>query len=75
MPPLIEKEKCIGCGQCVEICQMDVFFGSRKKEIPLIRYPEECWHCHSCVMACPEEGAISVRVPLPALPYYRSGRL
>jgi adenylylsulfate reductase subunit B len=67
MPPVIEREKCTGCGQCVDICQMDVFFGTKRGEVPRMSYPEECWHCNACVDVCPVEDAISVRVPLPAM--------
>lgn len=71
MPPVIEREKCTRCGKCVDICQMDVFFGSKPKEFPVISYPEECWHCNACVMACPSEGAVTVRLALPASLFYR----
>ncbi len=30
MPPVIKKDRCTGCGVCVDICSMDVFFGSKK---------------------------------------------
>jgi adenylylsulfate reductase subunit B len=65
MPPLINEEKCIACGKCADICPQDVFFGSEKKKKPVISYPEECWHCNACVLDCPAEGAIKVRIPLP----------
>ena len=67
MPPVIEKDKCSCCGQCVDMCSEDVFFGSRKKEIPIVAYPQECWHCNACVLACPVEGAIRLRIPLPMM--------
>jgi adenylylsulfate reductase subunit B len=70
MPPVIDRKKCVACGKCVDVCQMDVFFGSRPKAVPTIRYPEECWHCNACVMACPEHLAIEVRLPLPASIFY-----
>jgi len=43
---------------------MDVFKILDKKEIPEIRYPEECWHCNACVLDCKQE-ALSLRIPLP----------
>ena len=67
MPPVIDKEKCSACGVCASVCPMDVFFGSKPKEIPVITYPEECWHCSACVVDCPVEGAIKLRMPLPML--------
>ena len=71
MPPIINKEKCIACGRCVEVCPQDVFWGSKEKEIPVISYAEECWHCNACVQECPEEGAVRIRIPLPAMLLYK----
>ena len=65
MPPVIDEEKCSGCGTCADICLQDVFFGSEKGEVPVVSYPEECWHCNACVLDCPVEGAIRLRIPLP----------
>ena len=65
MPPIINNQKCTACGKCVDICPQDVFFGSERKKTPVITYPEECWHCNACVLDCPIEGAISLRIPLP----------
>lgn len=61
MPPLINQEKCIRCGTCVEICPLDVI--KRVNEDIVVKYPEECWHCRACVMDCPQD-AISMRYPL-----------
>lgn len=64
MPPIINKNKCINCKNCVAICPTDVY-GLQKKDAvcPEIQYPEECWHCNSCVLECPVK-AISLRLPL-----------
>ncbi len=53
MPPIINEKKCSKCGKCVDICSEDVFFGSKKGEVPTVAYGEECWHCNACVSACP----------------------
>lgn len=71
MPPVIDPEKCKRCATCADICSEDVFFGTRKGETPLVTYPEECWHCNACVLDCPAEGAISLRIPLPMIMAYR----
>ena len=71
MPPVINKDECISCGKCADICSEDVFFGSKKKEFPVVTYPEECWHCNACVIDCPVEGAIRLRIPLPAMICYK----
>ena len=71
MPPIINEDKCTACGICANGCPQDVFFGSKNKEIPVVSYPEECWHCNACVLDCPAEGAISLRIPLPMLIVYK----
>lgn len=71
MPPIIDKDKCDRCGKCVEICEGDVFYASKKGEFPKVSYPEECWHEASCVQVCPIEGAIRLRVPLPMMISYK----
>lgn len=64
MPPVIDKTKCIGCGTCAEICNSSLFVFNREKDkYPQVKFPEECWHCDSCVLDCPTK-AISLRVPL-----------
>ncbi len=71
MPPIINKGRCSGCGVCVEVCSQDVFFGSKEGEIPVVSYPEECWHCNACVLECPVEEAIRLRIPLPTMVCYK----
>jgi adenylylsulfate reductase subunit B len=66
MPPIINDEKCNACAVCADICPTDVFHIEEKGAIPDIRYPEECWHCNSCVLDCKEE-AMSLRIPLPVM--------
>jgi adenylylsulfate reductase subunit B len=71
MPPVINEEKCICCGTCADVCPLDVFYGSRENETPTVSYPEECWHCNSCVLECPAEGAIRLRIPLTSMILYK----
>ena len=71
MPPIIDEDSCSACGVCVEICPQDVFWGSPKKQIPQITFPEECWHCNACVLDCPKEGAIRLRIPVTAMLLYK----
>lgn len=69
MPPIIDKEKCNACGLCADVCPTDVFYVAEKKTVPVVRYPEECWHCNSCVLDC-KRSAVELRVPLPAMMLY-----
>lgn len=63
MPPIIEKEKCVFCTVCAEICPLNVLKADKEKKEIVVRYPEECWHCRACVVDCPKE-AVSIRYPL-----------
>lgn len=64
MPPIIDMEKCSGCGLCDAICPADAIYMkiSEEKEFPYLKYPDECWHCGSCRQDCPEE-AIEIQFP------------
>ncbi|MCL4312576.1 MAG: ferredoxin family protein [Actinobacteria bacterium] len=64
MPPEINDERCDGCGICVNVCPEDVFYGSAKRCIPTVTYPDECWHCNACVIECTRQ-AIHLYIPLP----------
>ncbi len=71
MPPIIDPNRCKACAKCIDICSEDVFFGSKRSEVPIVAYPEECWHCSACVFECPVEGAIKLRIPLPMMVLYK----
>lgn len=65
MPPLINLETCIGCYRCVDICPDDVLMEpSAGEKSPVLLYPEECWHCGSCMMDCPTN-SIKIILPFP----------
>ena len=64
MPPIINRNLCVKCGNCIDICPNDVFFGSKPDNFPEVTYPDECWHEGSCVLFCPVENAIRLRIPL-----------
>lgn len=63
MPPIIDKEKCLKCGLCAQICGLDVYGPYKKGTVPTVRYPYECWHCNACVLDCPAK-AIRLKLPL-----------
>jgi len=53
----IDVEKCIGRGDCVDVCPVDVYEMQDEKSVPV--NAEECIGCESCVEACEQE-AITV---------------
>ncbi|MDD3242108.1 MAG: ferredoxin family protein [Eubacteriales bacterium] len=64
-PLRFDATKCVGCNRCLEVCQVDVMLPNPQKGAPpLVFYPGECYYCGSCVMACPNPGALSLVHPL-----------
>jgi NAD-dependent dihydropyrimidine dehydrogenase PreA subunit len=53
----VEREKCIGCEECVNVCPVDVFEMEDEKSVPV--NADECIGCESCVEVCEQE-AITV---------------
>lgn len=55
----IDLETCIGCGDCVNSCPMDVIRMDEDRGKAAVCYGEECMSCEQCVLDCPV-GAITV---------------
>lgn len=51
--PIVDHEKCTGCGECVDICPMEVYELQDEKSVPI--HAEECTGCESCVEVCEQE--------------------
>ena len=56
MAAIVDKEKCTGCGSCVEACPVDAIKVENDKAII---DNDECIDCGTCVDECPDE-AISL---------------
>lgn len=50
MPPVVDQEKCTGCGSCVEDCPNEVL--SLKDEKAQVISPDDCIECGVCVDDC-----------------------
>ena len=46
----VYQDKCVGCGECVDICPVQVFEMQTEKSEPV--NAEECLGCESCVEVC-----------------------
>ncbi len=55
---VVDQEKCIGCGECVDVCPVEVYELVEGKSEPA--NAEECLGCESCVEVCSQD-AIEVK--------------
>ena len=60
MIPVIDKESCIGCGKCIEVCPPQAI--TLTDGIVDLR-EELCEECGFCAPECPVN-AIEIRLPL-----------
>ena len=48
----IDKQKCIGCGRCRNVCPGSLIKLDSDNRA-YIKYPKDCWGCTSCIKECP----------------------
>ena len=60
----VDREKCRGCEDCVEVCTASVFEMKEDKSVPV--NGEKCLGCGSCVEVCKEK-AVTVQELNPDL--------
>lgn len=48
----VDKEKCDGCGECVDVCPSNVYEINEGKAMPA--NAQECIECCACVEVCPQ---------------------
>ena len=53
----VDTDKCIGCGECVDVCPVEVYEMNDGKSNPA--HYEECLGCESCVEVC-QQSAITI---------------
>jgi uncharacterized protein (DUF169 family)/NAD-dependent dihydropyrimidine dehydrogenase PreA subunit len=65
MPEIqIDESRCMGCGQCVDFCPVEVFDLvqpdlTKDRMVARATRQEKCWSCDTCVGQCPT-GAIHI---------------
>lgn len=63
MPILIDPGLCrAGCTICDVFCPGDIIYREDKTELPVVKYPDECWYCGACALHCPAD-AITILFP------------
>lgn len=48
----IDREKCVGCGLCMEVCPGNLLKKDAQGKA-YIKCPKDCWGCTSCIKECP----------------------
>lgn len=56
----INRETCIGCNICVEVCPMGILALDEENKA-YMKY-NECWYCLPCEVDCPVD-AVQVHMP------------
>jgi len=56
MPAVVNKDECVGCGACVEVCPQEAI---TMDDVAVIDV-NECIDCGACVDECPN-GAITIK--------------
>ena len=56
----INEDTCIGCGEFVMSCPMDVIRIDDETEKAKIIFPNDCQTCHLCEEFCSSPGTITV---------------
>jgi NAD-dependent dihydropyrimidine dehydrogenase PreA subunit len=52
---VLDKDRCTGCGICVNVCPEDVLYMEENGEKAVIKYAEDCVACFACEFFCPRE--------------------
>ncbi len=59
--PVVDEEKCTGCGSCKTACKFNAIILLKKQ---VMIFPDLCHSCGACVMACPENALSELPQPI-----------
>ncbi|MFX1481845.1 MAG: HgcAB-like fusion protein [Promethearchaeota archaeon] len=64
----IEREKCIGCRICLEVCPRGVYTFNDSDHKADLMFPDICVNCNACVRRCPPHclDIVDTSLPLPS---------
>lgn len=51
MSIMINKNQCVGCGKCREVCPGNLIKADENNKA-FIKNPKHCWGCASCIKEC-----------------------
>ena len=54
MPPIVDKEKCVGHGDCYDVCPAEPKVFEIIDGKANVVNPDECIECGACEASCPE---------------------
>lgn len=63
----VDRERCKGCGFCVEFCpthalELDAAYNAKGYHPPVLKRPEDCNGCDLCGLYCPDFSIFAVMV-------------
>ncbi|MFW9784668.1 MAG: HgcAB-like fusion protein [Candidatus Heimdallarchaeota archaeon] len=58
----IEREKCIGCRLCIEVCPRSVYLFNEENKKAILQFPSKCINCNACINRC-LANCLSLKLP------------